>query len=336
MSVPSILVVGPSWVGDMVMAQSLFKVLRREHPKWHIDVLAPPWSQGLLGRMAEVRDAIPLPIGHGQLALGQRRAIGKSLRGQGYPQAIVLPNSLKSVLIPWWAGIPRRTGYTGEVRFGLLNDRRRLDKSVLTRTVERFAALGFEPRQATDLPYLPTPSLESSDRLIDRALQRLAIERPAEPILALCPGAEFGPAKRWPEEHFAAVAQHALKQGWRVWILGSANDAPVAEAITALQPACVNLCGRTELEEVIDLLALSRAVVTNDSGLMHIAAALSKPMVALFGSSDPAFTPPLDRQAKVISLRLPCSPCFQRKCPRKHLRCLRDIPPERVIAQLPW
>jgi len=332
---PAVLVVGPSWVGDMVMAQSLCKVLRREHPKLAIDMLAPAWCAGLVQRMAEVRQTIPLDINHGEWAWGKRRTLGHQLRANQYQQAIVLPNSFKSALIPWWAKIPKRTGYSGEMRLGLLNDRRALDRSVLTQTVERFAALGFPPEKATDLPYIPRPSLESSQRQTERALQRLEIPMPEQPVLALCPGAEYGPAKQWPAESFAQVATQVVDKGWQVWLMGSQHDALIAEAIMALQPACLNLCGQTTLEEAVDLLALSRAVVSNDSGLMHIAAALDKPLVALFGSSDPQLTPPLSPHAQIINLRLPCAPCFKRTCPRKHLQCLRDITPQMVIERLP-
>ncbi len=331
-----VLVVGPSWVGDMVMAQSLFKVLKRLNGKRPIDVLAPPWSHGLLARMPEVREIIPLGVSHGALAWGVRRTLGRELRATGYGQAIVLPNSFKSALTPWWAKIPVRTGYVGEFRYPLLNDCRTLDTSVLTRLVERYAALGFSHEEAHNLPYVPLPKLESAQRQQEHTLRRLKLSWPEQPVLALCPGAEYGPAKRWPSEYYATVARQAIERGYLVWLLGSPNDQPVAQAVAALvnKLPCRDLTGRTTLEEAIDILALSHAVVSNDSGLMHIAAALDKPMVALFGSSNPAVTPPLSQAAHVLTLKLPCSPCLRKECPKKHLQCLRGITPEEVLTRL--
>lgn len=328
------LVVGPNWVGDMVMAQSLFETLKRQHPERAIDVLAPAWTRPLLARMPQVRSGIDLPLGHGELGLGVRRQLGRSLREQHYAQAIVLPGSWKSALIPWIAHIPRRTGYRGEWRYGLLNDIRPLDKTRLPMTVQRFVALGL-PRHALLPPSVPPPHLVIDPTLRAKALLKLGLLRPTTPVLALCPGAEYGPAKRWPVEHFAAVARSKLAEGWQVWLFGSTKDQPVAAAIqAATDGACVDLSGRTRLDQAIDLLSLADAVVSNDSGLMHIAAALGRKLVAVYGSSDPGFTPPLHEQARIIWLGLECSPCFKRECPLGHLRCLREITPERVLQEL--
>lgn len=325
-----ILVVGPAWVGDMVMAQSLFMTLKQQHPDARIDVLAPGWSEPLLARMPEVARAVTMPLGHGQLQLGTRRRLGLSLRGEGYDQAIVLPNSLKSALVPFWARIPRRTGYVGEWRWGLLNDARRLDKTRLTMTVQRFVALGL-PADAPQPPQVPRPRLQVSEASVQRALERLQLTRPQGGLLALCPGAEYGPAKRWPAEHYAQVARAYVAQGGQVWLFGSAQDAVVAgEVCTLAGPGCVNLAGRTQLEEAIDLLSLADMVVSNDSGLMHVAAALERPLVAVYGSSDPGFTPPLSEHARIVRLGLECSPCFKRECPLGHLDCLRKLTPDLV------
>jgi heptosyltransferase-2 len=327
-----VLVVGPSWVGDMVMAQSLFQVLHQRFPGIAIDVLAPAWSQALLTRMSEVREAITMPLGHGVLGLSTRYRLGRELRSHGYDWAVVLPNSFKSALVPYWAGIPRRTGYLGELRWGLLNDARRLDKTRLPMTVQHFAALGLAPGEA--LPEdLPLPALRVDPAGVEVTLIRLGLSYP-ERLLALCPGAEYGSAKRWPVEHFATLARAYLKAGWRVWLCGSSKDVELARAIAEAAPGCVNLAGRTRLEEVIDLMALATAVVSNDSGLMHIAAALDRPLVALYGSSDPGFTPPLSPRAEVMRLGLPCSPCFERECPLGHLNCLRGLTPAQVLARL--
>jgi heptosyltransferase-2 len=325
-----VLVIGPSWVGDMVMAQSLFKALKQKHPRVDIDVLAPGWSLPLLARMSEVRAGLEMPLGHGRLELKQRWRLGRSLKGR-YDQAILLPNSWKSAIVPWAAAIPRRTGWKGEMRYGLLNDIRHLDKSLLTMTVQRFVALADDgPVMA--VPEIPPPALVVRDEDVQAALEALGLDGPARgKLLALCPGAEYGEAKRWPEQGYADLARRHLREGGRVWLFGSDKDRPVCDNIAAQAgEACVNLAGRTSLAQAVDLLSLADAVVSNDSGLMHVAAALERPLVAIYGSSDPGFTPPLNRRHEIISLGLDCSPCFKRECPLGHLRCLRDIGVETV------
>ncbi|MEJ2481385.1 MAG: lipopolysaccharide heptosyltransferase II [Acidihalobacter sp.] len=329
----SCLIVGPSWVGDMVLAQSLFITLARRQPGLAIDVLAPRWSEPLLARMPEVRKSIIQPLGHGQLKLGVRRELGRLLRGERYGQVIVLPNSFKSALIPYFARIPRRTGYRGELRYGLLNDRRLLNKTALPQTVQRFVALGL-PADSALPPDCPRPSLQVDESARDAALQRLELDVD-RPVLALCPGAEYGPAKRWPAGHFAAVARDRLAAGWCVWVFGSGKDADIAAQVCAQAgEGCVNLAGQTSLGEAIDLLSLAAAVVSNDSGLMHVAAALGRPLVAVYGSSDPGFTPPMSERARIERLGLNCSPCFERECPLGHTNCLNQLAPERVLASL--
>lgn len=326
-----ILIVGPAWVGDMVMAQSLFKLIKQRQPDSMIDVLAPAWSLPLLARMPEVSDSIIMPLGHGQLDIRKRYEIGKSLRDKKYSQAILLPNSFKSALIPFFANIPVRTGWRGEMRYGVLNDIRRLDEKRYPLMIERFMALGLSPDAPLPKEY-PIPELLISTETQDAALANHKLTRPTKPVLALCPGAEFGPAKRWPENYYADVANAKLDQGWDVWIFGSPKDHEVAEKIMQLtQQRCVNLSGRTRLEEAVDLLALATTVVSNDSGLMHIAAALRKPLIAVYGPTSAAFTPPLNEGAKVISLSLDCQPCFQRTCPLKHHRCMLELKPEKIL-----
>jgi len=329
----AILVVAPAWVGDMVMAQSLFKVLKAQDPEPVIDVLAPGWTLPLVERMPEVRSGIDMPLGHGDLGLGLRRRLGRRLRGR-YDQAIVLPNSLKSALVPFWASIPRRTGFTGELRQWLLNDCRCLDRQALPMTVQRFVSLGLPPGAGLPAP-VPNPLLLADADSARAAAQRLGLEPARKPVLALCPGAEFGPAKQWPEAYYAELARTWLERDWQVWLFGSVNDQPVCERINAAaQKLCVNIAGRTRLEDAIDLLSLAAFVVTNDSGLMHVAAALQCPLVAIYGSSDPGFTPPLSETAEVVRLGLDCSPCFQRECPLGHLNCLRELQPARVLQSM--
>ncbi len=334
MAVPGgTLVVGPSWVGDMVMAQSLFILLRQNRPDEVIDVLAPSWSEPLLARMPEVRRAITMPVGHGQLQLRQRLALGKTLRAEGYARAILLPNSLKSALVPWFARIPQRIGWRGEWRYGLLNDVRRLDPQRYPLMVQRFAALAFPEGVLLPEP-LPWPRLRVDAASTAALRQQHGLEKP---FVALCPGAEFGPAKRWPAAHYAAVAAAFMHRGLGVALFGSANDQPVARALLdalpdTLRQRCVDLTGRTRLADALDLLAAAQLVVSNDSGLMHAAAALERPLVVLYGSTSPGFTPPLARRVQILQLAVDCGPCFRRECPLQHLKCLRDLAPGQVLA----
>lgn len=329
----NILVVGPSWVGDTVISQVLLQLLKQQQPAANIDYLAPPWTLPLLKRMPEVRQGILNPFGHGALQFGARHRLGLELRTGHYDQALVLPNSWKSALPPWSAGIPLRTGFRGEVRWGLLNDLRKLDPQALPQMADRFAALAF-PAGITLPSPLPTPSLHSTAEQQRQLLKRLGID-PSQPAIAFCPGAEYGPAKRWPERHFAALARLLSARGYAIWLVGSPKDHAVAETIAQQAPGlCMNLCGKTDIAEAADLLAAATLVVTNDSGLMHVAAAVGRPVIALYGSSSPRFTPPLSADARIVTLNLECSPCFKRDCPLGHLKCLNDLAPERVFAEI--
>ncbi len=307
-------------------------LLTRLHERGaELHVLAPAWSAPLLARMPEVARAIANPFGHGEFNLAARRRLGRELAREGYGQAVVLPNSWKSALVPFFAAIRTRTGYTGEARVGLLNDRRPLDKAALPLLVERYAALADSP--GAPLPHpLPLPKLSSTSA--QQAAARAVLGLPADAVpVVFCPGAEYGPAKRWPARHYAGLARRLATPARPVWLVGSAKDAPVGEEIAGLADgAAINLCGRTDLTQAIDLIASARLVVSNDSGLMHVAAALGRPLAALFGSSSPAYTPPMSPSARILSLGLECSPCFKRECPLGHLKCLNDLTPERVLA----
>lgn len=328
-----VLVIGPSWVGDMILAQSLFKLLKQQRPGIEIDVAAPAWTLPLLERMPEVRAGIALPFRHGKFDLMARIRIGRALRGK-YDQAILLTNSFKSAIVPFFADIPKRTGFRGEMRYGLLNDIRPLDKAALPRTIDRFIALGMDRREPHP-ELLPEPSLTTSLEQGLAALAKLGRPAPQSPVLALCPGAEYGPAKRWPVGYFADVAQWALHAGWEVWLFGSAKDVEVTQQINTLTGnRCLDLGGKTSLAEAIDLMALGTVAVTNDSGLMHVAAALGIPLLSLFGSSDPHHTPPMSAKADILYLGLSCSPCFKRECPLGHFKCMRDMTPQMVIDRL--
>lgn len=328
-----ILVIGPSWVGDTVLAQPLFGRLHEKHRELELDVLAPAWTLPLLARMPEVREGLASPFGHGELKLVQRWRLARKLRARGYDQAIVLPNSFKSALIPRLAGIGLRTGFVGEARQPLLNDARRLDPQALPLMAERFAHLADAPGEPLRRP-LPQPALSVSPAARDALLKRLGLSA-EPPVACLCPGAEYGPAKRWPAEHFANLALRLVADGWQVWLIGSPRDRAIGAQIQrASGGRCRDLCGATGLAEAVDLLSLARVVVCNDSGLMHVAAALDRPMLALYGSSSPSFTPPLSPRAEVVMLDLPCSPCFQRECPLGHFKCMRELAPERIFERV--
>lgn len=328
-----ILVIGPSWVGDMVMAQSLFRLLKQNRNNCLIDVVAPGWSLPLLARMPEINRAIAMPFGHGVFKPKARLVMGRELGSENYSQAVVLPYTWKSALVPFGAKIPRRTGFVGELRYGLLNDIRKLDKTKLPLMVQRYVALGKgKDEPVTDYPM---PKLHSSEKLQNAVLRKLGIEDTGEKIVAFCPGAEYGPAKRWPAENFAALAKELIQNNIRVWLLGSEKDKAIADEINRLaNNACINMCGKTSLEDAIDLLAQADVAVCNDSGLMHIAAAVDTPLIAIYGSSDPSFTPPLSNKVQISKTNIECSPCFKRECPFGHYQCLTEISSTQVFNQI--
>jgi heptosyltransferase-2 len=329
------LVVAPQWIGDAVMTEPL---LRRLHARGErLTVGALPWVAPVYRAMPQVAEVIEFPFAHGGLQWQARRAMAKSLRGR-FDAAYVCPNSLKSALIPWWAGIARRVGYRGESRIGLLNQRLpNPPAGARPPMVAFYSALSGQADVAQD-----RPQLQLDSRLRASALQAQGLTEQGYYVFA--PGAEFGSAKRWPVRHFAALA---TRLALPVVLLGSAKEAALCAEIAAQaaalggRPVC-DLSGRTSLDEALALIAAARAMVSNDSGLMHVAAAFATPQVAVFGSSSPRHTPPLNDQAHVIWLKddlhyqppLDCAPCFQRDCPLGHTRCLADIAPERVIAFL--
>ena len=328
-----ILVIGPNWLGDVVMTQGLLKLLASSSSGSHIDVWSPAWAEPVYQRMPEVSRVIINPFAHGALALKQRFHCGKSLRQNGYTQAIVIPNSWKSAWLPWAAKIPQRTGWLGEQRYGLLNDYRRLNKRVLPRMSQRLAALAL-PANSVLPQSLPLPELQHGMQPSTDLLARYGIED-AERVIAFCPGAALGDAKCWPVEYFAELIDAMTAQGYQAWLLGAtADQAKAASILSLVKSPCVNLVGRTTLVDAIDLLALTQAVVSNDSGLLHVAAAVGVPVLGLYGATPPTFAPPLSTRAAVLWQGLPCSPCFKRQCPLGHHRCLRDMVPQRVQQRL--
>jgi len=334
-TINKILIIGPSWIGDMVMAQSLFKALKADNPEVSIDVLALAWTRPLLERMPEVNKAITMPINHGVFGWNMRKQLGHELRKESYDQAIILPNSWKSALIPWFADIPIRTGWRGEMRYGLVNDIRTLDKLTLPMMVQRYVSLAYPASQSNIAPSYPIPLM-----VAESVSAEFQIERSDEQSrLILCPGAEFGPAKQWPASHFAELASTHLEQGWQLLILGSEADKKISDEITKHISSkhidsVFNLCGKTALSDAIDLLGTADLVVSNDSGLMHITAALQQNLTVIYGPTSPSFTPPLAPNSHVVQLDVECGPCFQKTCPESHHKCMRDLTSDIVINQI--
>jgi len=330
--IKKILIIGPSWIGDMVMAQALFKAIKADNPNVLIDVLALAWTKPLLDRMPEVNKAIIMPISHGVFGWNMRKKLGHELRREQYDQAIVLPNSWKSALIPWFANIPIRTGWRGEMRYGLINDIRTLDKSALPMMVQRYVSLAYPASQSSTVPSYPTPLMVAKTTSPEFQFPLSAEQQ----RVIFCPGAEFGPAKQRPATHYAQLANTLIQQGWQLLILGSDADKMIADEIIgnlnqANQPSSFNLCGKTQLSDAIDLLDTADLVVSNDSGLMHIAAALQKQLIAIYGPTSPNFTPPLAKNAHIVQIDVDCGPCFQRICPEQHHRCMREINSDRIL-----
>ncbi len=314
-----LLVVAPNWIGDALMAQPLLARLHARNPDSRIDVVAPPWVAPVARRMPEVDEVIEADLRHGELQLGDRWRLGRKLKERGYSQAFVLPNTMKSALAPSFAGIALRVGYLGESRVGLLN---RIHKAKREREPMplHYARLAEEPGAEPGLP-LSSPSLSFSKEKVKTTAARFGI---SGPYTVFCPGAEYGPAKRWP--YFRELSEQL---GSQVVLLGSPGDLQDNKDI-----AGTNLIGKTTLDEAIDLIAGAAMVVTNDSGLMHVAAATGTPQVALFGSSSPEHTPPLSAAARVLWLKVECSPCFERVCPLGHFKCMRELSVERVLGEM--
>jgi len=330
------LIIGPSWVGDMVMANSLFKQLHQNDNTAIIDVVGPAWSAPILARMPEVRNSIVLHTTHGEWGITTRKKLGRSLQAEQYDKAIILPRSWKSALVPFFSNIKKRVGFHGEQRYFLLDERRPLDKSVLNQTVKRFTSLGLDITQAYPPidKEMPSPKLEVDQENLSKLYKQFDIEE-KRPAICLMAGAEFGPSKQWPLSHFREIAEHFTNEGYQIWVLGGPKDITDGEIIiNDLGIHAMNLCGKTQLVDTIDLLSVAQFAISNDSGLMHVAAAVGTHVHAIYGSTSELFTPPLTDKKTIHNLHLECSPCFKRICPLGHTDCQYNLLPNMVLDKI--
>lgn len=321
MSAGRTLVISPNWIGDAVMAQPLVAMLKRQHPGRPIDVLAPPAVAPVWKAVAEVEEVLETPFRHGPLQLRERWKYARLLGQRGYVDSYVLPNTIKYALIPWLAGIPKRVGYKGESRYGLINHMHH-DTDPPMRMVDFYGSL------AASIGPIPRPAMQVDQAVVDAARTRHGLT-PERPYIVFAPGAEFGPAKRWPASQFAALAKLVLAHdpAVRVVMLGSPKDHAAGEEVRAFMRGepVYNLAGATSLGEAIALISQAAAVVSNDSGLLHIASAFNRPVVALYGPTDPDHAPPFSDKARSMYLKLDCAPCKQRECPLGHHHCMEQM-----------
>jgi heptosyltransferase-2 len=325
-----ILVVGPSWLGDLVMAQTTLKILKTNGAS-QIDLLAPKWCLDVARCMPEIDNLIESNLEHGELGIAKRYKLGKKLQKSNYDQAIVLPNSFKSALVPFFAKIPMRTGYIGEMRYGLLNDYRKLDKTNQPLMLQRYAQLALSKNtsfvQAPPKPLLKPISAEDT-------INKFSLDT-REPFI-ICPGAAGGPAKRWPEEKYKSLATDLIKKGKNIWIMGSIKDKDIADKISNSLPngSFANLAGKLNLVETVNVISKAKSLITNDSGLMHVASALGVPVIAIYGPTSPSHTPPLGDKSFTVHSNIPCQPCFKKECPLKHHNCMKNIQPQEILDKL--
>ena len=332
-----LLIIAPSWIGDAVMSQPLLAKLKQQYPDCLIDIMAPPWVKPIFGRMAEVHDILDSPLVHKKLNWSGICQSAKTLKEKKYDQAIVLPNSFKSGLIAFKAGIPVRRGYLGEMRYGLINDIVRPDPKKTIRLIDRYLKIADAKHypMAVNDGFMP-PSLLSFPEKQEKLLHQFGLTKDI-PLICICPGAEYGPAKQWPIHHVAKLVELLSQNKYQICLIGSQKDNAAAIQVLAQLPQqenCLNLCGKTTLEDAIDFLAIASAAVVNDSGLMHVACAVHIPVFALYGSSNPAYTPPVSEKASVIINKQPCSPCFERTCRFGHYACLESILPEHLFEKI--
>ncbi|MFC0349189.1 lipopolysaccharide heptosyltransferase II [Undibacterium danionis] len=328
------LVIAPNWIGDTIMAQPLLQILRAQYPNAQIDVMAPKWVAPVVYAMSEVDTVLESKIRHRSLKIRDYWDFVQKIRRGKYSAAYVLPNTIKYALLPWLAGIKKRIGYLGETRYGLINVMHHDCKINPRPMTDFYAALARAPKDRVPLP-LPKPRLNVAARSIEQLFQKFGLSRNL-PVIVFAPGAEFGSAKRWPETYFAELAHKILRfnEKAQVVILGGVNDRAICQQIHEQVPNTLNLAGSTSLDQAIGLLSGANAIISNDSGLLHIASALNRPTLAIYGPTDPNHAPSHSDKKISISLNLSCAPCKQKECPLVHKECMTKISPDMVWQSL--
>jgi heptosyltransferase II len=323
-----ILIVPYMWIGDFVRCHSVVRLLRDRLPDRPVDMLATSVCAPLADYMPGVRQAVVADLPRGRLGLSQQAMLVSRLKHEGYGTALIMPRTWKSALAPFFAGIPERTGFVGEGRFLLLNDLRRGERK-LPRMVDRCAALALPPGAKLPAEW-PAPKLNvpPAEIALWRSGRGVAADRR---VVALAPGA-VGPSKRWPGAAYGALARRLLADGVAVWVLGGPNEKPLAQEIVSGTPAR-DMTG-LDLRDAIVGLAAASAAVSNDSGLLHVAAALGTPAIGIFGPTDPWHWAPLNPLAATIKTtsELDCQPCHKPVCRLGHHRCMEEIPADTVFA----
>jgi heptosyltransferase-2 len=335
-------IVFPNWVGDAVMAHALLKPIVQRYPNLKWDAMAIPSVEAIVRFMPEINHIHLFSLDHGRLQWKERSQLARQIRLMEYDIALILPNNLKSALIPWLAGIPIRVGHLGEFRYGLLTHllKRPSIGGRTPKTMVRFyqsliSLFDIDPIQAEFI----WPDLRVGGFLKQRVREKFSINGD---FLVIAPGAEYGPSKQWKAHHIVRLIQLWIaERGGKVVLLGSPKDIEITAQIMELLnqssfslEQVINLCGQTRLEEALALISQATAVVANDSGLMHAACALKIPVVAIYGPTSPLWAPPLGEHVKAVSLELACSPCRQRICPLGHHACMEDINAELIFASL--
>ena len=320
------LIIAPSWIGDLIISQSLIKYLKKEYQDCQIDIIVRPELVKLAKMMPEVQNIYSLDIEHKELGLIKRHILAKEIKKYSYSTSIILPNSFKSAIIPWLANVPLRVGYNRELRLFLLNKKYSLIKHKDS-MVNRYLKLA-------DGSYSDSirPSLVINRDLADSIGRKYLINNSKKNIV-LCPEAEYGSAKRWPTNKWVQLANFYKEKNYNVYLLGKNKNLDIKYNSVLKKDSVISLLGKTSLEEATYLLSLVDLVITNDSGLMHITASVNTNLISIFGSSSPFYTPPLmkDQFGEVVYKALKCSPCFKRECPLQHLNCLNHISAEEIL-----
>mgnify|MGYP001200948281 FL=1 len=320
MPTQKLLIIPQNWLGDIVMSQTLLKKIKSNNPKTSIDILVNSSLKNLVERMPEINKVIILDCNHRELGLFKRLRLAKEIKKSSYDQSIVLSRSLKSSLIPYFAKIPIRTGELGELRYLLINDLKEFSKESRRKTASRYISMYSDNNEELSENYYP--SLDSNSENIKNLSEKYDLKKDKK-VIIFAPGAAFGPSKMWPVNKFRELGKK-LNNDFKILILGSNNEKSIGNDIVT-NKNMVNLCGKTSIADAVDLMHISKFCVSNDSGLMHLAAATNTKSISIYGSTSPDFTPPLTKNKDIHYKGISCSPCFEKKCKYGHYNCLVDI-----------